>query len=325
MVQGSEAIALMNAWGRERAPFIFFTSFLGDQVWLSKQNEVNNAQVLYQFQRAGNATNKPPATQKPFISSYKPLDRDHFEVAFQQVVDQINYGNSFLTNLTFQTPIELSGSLEDVFHHARAKYKLLYHDHLVCFSPETFIRIADDQIFSYPMKGTINADIPNAIEQILNDPKETAEHITIVDLIRNDLSQVAQNVEVTRFRYLDRIVTEHKNLYQVSSEIRGNLGPAWHNEIGNILYSMLPAGSISGAPKPRTVEIIQSAETYDREFYTGVCGIYDGHSLDSGVMIRFIQKEGNRYFYKSGGGITSFSDLDKEYQEYQDKIYVPVY
>ena len=86
--------------------------------------------------------------------------------------------------------------------------------------------------------------------------------------------------------------------------------------------SMLPAGSISGAPKKKTVEIITEAEGYDRGYYTGVFGCFDGENLDSAVMIRFIEKqESGELLFKSGGGLTVYSDPDSEYREMIDKVY----
>jgi para-aminobenzoate synthetase component 1 len=203
-------------------------------------------------------------------------------------------------------------------------YKLLFNDQFLVFSPETFIRINNNKIFSYPMKGTIDAAIPNAEEVILTDEKEKAEHITIVDLIRNDLSLVSENVHVSRFRYMDKINTSNKDLLQVSSEITGTLPDDWTSRLGNILISLLPAGSVSGAPKQKTLQIITEAEKEKRGYYTGVFGYFDGQSLDSGVMIRFIEQDNNQLYYRSGGGITTQSDAKTEYQEAIDKIYVPV-
>ena len=174
------------------------------------------------------------------------------------------------------------------------------------------------------MKGTIDAALPNAHQSIMDDVKETAEHVTIVDLIRNDLSQVARNVEVTKFRYIDRLSTHDKELLQVSSEIRGDVGENWCEQIGDILAKLLPAGSISGAPKPETLKIIQQNEDFKREFYTGICGQFDGEQLDTGVMIRFIKQVDDQLIFCSGGGITSFSDAQKEYQEMVDKVYLPI-
>jgi para-aminobenzoate synthetase component 1 len=174
------------------------------------------------------------------------------------------------------------------------------------------------------MKGTISAEIIDAEKKILADKKELAEHTTIVDLIRNDLSIVAQKVWVERFRYIEKIKTHNTDLLQVSSEIRGQLANNWHENIGNIIRKLLPAGSICGAPKPATLKIIEKAENYDRGNYTGIFGIFDGENLDSGVMIRFIEKTPNGMVFKSGGGITAKSLAKFEYQEMIEKVYIPI-
>jgi para-aminobenzoate synthetase component 1 len=88
---------------------------------------------------------------------------------------------------------------------------------------------------------------------------------------------------------------------------------------------LLPAGSILGAPKKKTLEIILEAENFSRGFYTGVCGFFDGTNLDSCVMIRLIEKENDQLFFKSGGGITHLSKIKDEYQEVKNKIYVPIH
>jgi para-aminobenzoate synthetase component 1 len=174
------------------------------------------------------------------------------------------------------------------------------------------------------MKGTIDASLPDAENTILRDEKEMAEHATIVDLLRNDLSMVAEEVRVTNYRYVERINTMQQDLLQVSSEITGRLPVDYKQHLGDILFALLPAGSICGAPKIRTLDIISQAEGYDRGFYTGVCGYFDGESLDSAVMIRFLEQTDNGLVYKSGGGITFQSELDKEYEELIQKVYVPV-
>jgi para-aminobenzoate synthetase component 1 len=197
-------------------------------------------------------------------------------------------------------------------------------DRFLVFSPETFIRIRDNRIYSYPMKGTIDASLPNAQMRILADKKEMAEHVTIVDLIRNDLSMVADHVRVERFRYIESIYTRGKELLQVSSEISGKLLPRFHSDPAGCLISLLPAGSISGAPKAKTVDVIRDTEGEKRGYYTGICGSFDGTTLDSGVMIRYIEQEGDKLFYRSGGGLTTQSNVISEYQEVQDKIYVPI-
>lgn len=96
------------------------------------------------------------------------------------------------------------------------------------------------------MKGTIDASIPDAAQLLINDPKEAAEHATIVDLIRNDLSMVANQVSVSRYRYIDTLRTNLGSILQTSSEIQGTLPDDYHAHLGDIIFKLLPAGSITG-------------------------------------------------------------------------------
>ncbi|MEO9872628.1 aminodeoxychorismate synthase component I [Ekhidna sp.] len=320
MLTKSDAISKLNELGSAQLPFSFYCNFLGES-WCIEQN--SSAQLRGSFHlKVGTPYSEFRIQNVEFRKA--PLSFESFKRAFDQVIHEINVGNSFLTNLTFKTPIETNLSLDQIFEYSQAKYKLLVPGQFVVFSPETFVKIEDDHIYSYPMKGTIDGSLHNAEEIILGDIKERAEHVTIVDLIRNDLSQVANQVEVTKFRYVDELMTNDKKLLQISSEVRGHLSRDWKSNIGTILSKLIPAGSISGAPKPETLRIIQQVERYDRNFYTGICGHFDGESLETGVMIRFIKKEENQLFYCSGGGITSFSEAEKEYQEMVDKVYLPI-
>lgn len=253
----------------------------------------------------------------------KPINFETYKKKFLKVQKEIKKGNTYLLNLTTKTKITSSHSLFDIYKNASAKYKLFYKDKFVSFSPETFIQIKENTIYTYPMKGTINANILDAKEKILADEKEKAEHIMIVDLLRNDLNRVAKNVKVNNFRYVEQIKAGEDDLLQVSSEISGFLENDWHTKIGDILIKLLPAGSISGTPKRKTLEIIEDIEKYKRDFFTGIWGVYDGKTLDSAVLIRFIEKNGKKLCYKSGGGITLDSRSIDEYNEMIDKVYIP--
>ncbi len=277
------------------------------------------------FQTTSYETNTGSASETGSFEFEKyPVAFGEYQSAFDLVTKNIMAGNTFLTNLTFPTEIHTSLDLRTIYRISRARYKLLYRDEFVVFSPETFIQIRDGRIFSYPMKGTIDAAIPDARRIILEDEKEMAEHITIVDLIRNDLSIHAGQVKVDRLRYVDTLKTHDKTLLQVSSVISGTLPEGYASDLGKILFSMLPAGSVSGAPKAETLRIIREAEGGPRGFYTGIMGYFDGRDFDSGVMIRYIEKRNGTMYYRSGGGITHMSDPGKEYQELIDKVYVPV-
>ncbi len=251
-------------------------------------------------------------------------DYSSYKTTFDLVMNHLKRGDSYLLNLTLPVPVRFSCSLEELFHCAHAKYKILKRDEFLVFSPEIFIQIANDSICSFPMKGTIDADIQDAADLLLNNKKELAEHYTIVDLLRNDLSIVSKNVKVKKFRYIDHLHTNNKHLLQTSSEISGTLSSDWRSRLGDIIFSLLPAGSVSGAPKKRTCEIIREAEGRLRGYYTGIAGVFDGNSFDSCVMIRFIEKVDNGFVYHAGGGITTQSVCRSEYQELIDKVYVPV-
>ena len=233
-------------------------------------------------------------------------------------------GNSYLLNLTFPTILDTDMRLVEIFQNSSALYKLFYKDEFIINSPECFIQTRQNFIYSYPMKGTIDAAIANAEQNILENKKEIWEHNTIVDLIRNDLAMVSENISVTKFRYIEKIKTDRNELLQVSSEIRGELNENWRSQIGSMMIKMLPAGSISGAPKKKTIEIIRQAEKQDRGYYTGIFGIFDGTNIDSAVNIRYIEKTDSGLQYRSGGGITAMSNMKSEYQELLDKVYVPI-
>jgi len=316
-------IKILNLLGGQKVPFLFVIDFDLKMPWICPLAEVDTDEVLYDVNGRTNVW-KTPDPDKDMEFNVLPVEKARYQKAFDQVQKHIGHGNSFLLNLTMPSKIETNFDLKEIFHQSKAKYKLWFKDQFVVFSPEIFIRTNGQKISSFPMKGTIDASLPDAKNTLLTNEKELAEHYTIVDLIRNDLSMVAKNVKVDRFQYVDHIKTHRNELLQMSSEISGELPENFNEHIGDILFSMLPAGSISGAPKIKTLEIINESEQYKRGYYTGVMGIFDGENIDSGVMIRFIENTPDGFIYKSGGGITAKSNCDEEYQELIDKIYIPV-
>lgn len=358
-----EIIDKINRLASQDEPFLFVINYQGDKAFIRQLSDINPKECLFDFEGRGNSSNEmknnsekiaeisekiaEEEISKEEISEISwqiapPLYED-YERSFGIVKNNIMAGNSYLTNLTCKVPVSCNLSLEDIFHRAKGKYKLLLRrkrnlNPFVCFSPETFVRIKNGRIYSYPMKGTLDASLPNAEKQLMEDRKEAAEHATIVDLIRNDLSRVAENVRVDKYRYIDILHTNKGDILQTSSEISGSLPEDYRQHLGEILDAQLPAGSITGAPKDKTMQIIHEAEGYDRGFYTGIMGIYDQGELNSAVMIRFIEEEtspsktekgknsevSRELYFKAGGGITSKSDCRREYEEVIQKIYLPI-
>ena len=410
-----EIIDKINRLASQDEPFLFVINYQGDKAFIRLLSDINPEECLFDFEGRGNFSHARKETLKEEILKketwkketseeeisettwqIEPPFYEDYERSFNIVKSNIMAGNSYLTNLTCRVPVSCNLPLEEIFHRAKGKYKLLLRrkrtqaedkahlkeeaqnkDYLkeepqnkahlkeenieenltpfVCFSPETFVRIKGGRIYSYPMKGTLDASLPNAEKQLMEDQKEAAEHATIVDLIRNDLSRVAEDVRVDKYRYIDVLHTNKGNILQTSSEISGRLPEDYPHHLGEILDAQLPAGSITGAPKDKTMQIIQEAEGYDRGFYTGIMGIYDQGELNSAVMIRFIEEEtspvdfeadgeknfkasegkedeasegkrdeaSRKLYFKAGGGITSKSDCRREYEEVIQKIYLP--
>ncbi len=318
----SEFIERINTYSSECIPFFFSADFELKKPFICKLDGTAQEGIIYDIKGNKNFDDGSDKNALNFFNKF-PINKEIYLKAFERVRYHLERGDTYLVNLTFPTSIETNLSLKEIFYTARAPYKLLFKDEFLVFSPECFIKIIDGEIFSYPMKGTIDASIPNAEEILLNSEKEIFEHNTIVDLIRNDISLSAFDVTVTKFRYIDKIHTNQKDLLQVSSEIRGTLKQDWKQGLGSILVKMLPAGSVSGAPKQKTAEVIRSAEQQDRGWFTGIFGIFDGENLESAVIIRYIENTTKGLQFRSGGGITALSDPETEYQEMINKVYVP--
>ncbi len=320
LLQAVEMRRRMNDLGKQSAPFFFIINYEADAGFVIGKDELTDDKIRFSFHEKIKHEHAAPAIQW----QVQPTSINSYAEKFDFVKQQIQSGKINLINLTQATKITTQASLEQIYESAHAPYKLWFNDCFVVFSPETFIRICGDTISTYPMKGTIDASIPDAERLLLEDEKEKAEHAATVDLLCKDLSLVADDVQVKRFRYVEKITTMRHALLQVSSEVSGRLKADYKQSLGDLLFSLLPAGSICGLPKAEAIELIRKVEGYDRGFYTGVCGYFDGDNLDSAVMIRFVEQSADGLVFKSGGGITAQSELEKEYEELIQKIYVPV-
>ena len=283
----------LNKFGSSKEPFLFVLSYDLSKFYIQKLSLLPSS-IKFELNKKENSNNSIKSNQTK-IEKF-PMLFCEYKKKFDLLQEEIKNGNTYLCNLTVKSEIKTSITLDEIYEKVEAKFKLRFknqEDNFVCFSPERFVEIKENKIFTYPMKGTIDASIPNAESIILNDKKELAEHTMVVDLLRNDLGIIASNVKVDKFRYIEKINAGDKKLLQVSSQISANLENNWNEKIGDILTSLLPAGSITGTPKKKTVEILEKLEDYNRDFYTGIFGVFDGKNLDSSVMIRFIEVDKN--------------------------------
>ena len=308
---------MLNKKGSKKEPFLFLLSYDLQSFYIEN---LENKNIKYELNSFENSF------KDDYFFEKFPISFKEYKNKFEKIIEEIEAGNSYLLNLTSKTKINTNLSLDEIYENSNALLKLRVKndkDNFVCFSPEKFIEIFDNKVYTYPMKGTINANIKNAKELLLNSEKELSEHTMAVDLLRNDLGKISKNIKVEDFRFVEEIQLKEKSLYQTSSKISGNLEEIWQETLGDILLNLLPAGSITGTPKKSTIEILKKIEDYDRGFYTGIFGIFDGNSLQSFVLIRFIEEINGELFFKSGGGITLLSDINLEYEELINKVYLP--
>lgn len=266
----------------------------------------------------------PHTTAMEFHSQHamqitRPPDRQQVVGAIRSLQAEMRLGRSYLVNYCSQTGVALNLPPEALFERSAAPFTVWLEGEFISFSPEAFVSVTGDTIFTNPMKGTG----PNAAA-LLADAKEQAEHATVVDLLRNDLGRVATGVKIEDYRFVSRIERETGPLFQTSTRISGRLPADWREHLGEWLPMLLPAGSISGAPKQETLQLIAGSETEARGFFTGVAVLFDGENLQSAVLIRYLDLSQPQVKFRSGAGITIYSDPGAEYEEILSKVYVPL-
>ena len=212
-------IERMNRAGYEGIPFLFALDY-EQQHGLFIENPLEQTEVLFRIAECTNIADRLLPTNTHRVPLHKkPIPIEEYAKRFATIQDGMRKGRSLLANLTVRTPIETPLSLKEILFSTTAPYQLYVPSiPFVCFSPEQFVNISRDGLISTaPMKGTIASDTPGAPSSILNDYKETSEHCAVVDLLLRDLSGVAENVHVKRFRFFTEIPTQQdRKLYQVT-------------------------------------------------------------------------------------------------------------
>ncbi len=252
------------------------------------------------------------------------------ERRFAQDVDQINEwirsGDTYQINHSYRITGQAYGSPLALYAQLRERQPGRYGayledgmDFLLSQSPELFIKRTKGVLLAQPMKGTADARRYTAHE-LADDPKNQAENVMIVDLLRNDLGRIAEpgSVEVPALFEVNR----HGNVLQMTSTVQAKARP--HLSIAEILQAVFPCGSVTGAPKKRSMEIIQELEDSPRTWYCGALGWFDPNGdFALSVPIRTLQMQGNtqssQFVLGVGAGITIDSEAQAEYQECQIK------
>lgn len=273
-----------------------------------------------------------PITLDEFSTS-EPLTADQYQhdylLAFDRIKQYIADGDCYQVNLTQRFSAGFNGDCFRLYQQLRKHnpapfggfFRLEQHDILSC-SPERFIKIMADNVETKPIKGTRPRHSNNVKDlelanELLNSEKDRAENLMIVDLLRNDLSRscVAGSVKTPKLFDLE----SYRSVHHLVSTVTGKREPNLHNL--DVLRNAFPGGSITGAPKIRAMQIIESLEQQRRHIYCGSMAYLSSNgNMDSNIAIRTLATYRNRLYCWAGGGIVADSDGLDEYQESLDKI-----
>ncbi|HLN79306.1 MAG TPA: aminodeoxychorismate synthase component I [Nocardioidaceae bacterium] len=267
----------------------------------------------------------PPLPTTPETDAPAGVSRASYDGWFARVQEQLHLGNTYEVNLTYRESVESDIVPADAYLRLRQLNPAPYAAHLqhqgvsvLSSSPERFATIDRNRwVETKPIKGTTprgsTAEEDDAHRDALRtDPRYRAENLMIVDLLRNDLSMVCEPGTVTVPVLMD--VESYPSVHQLVSTVRGHL----RDDVTTVeaLRAMFPAGSMTGAPKLRTMQVIADVETTPRGVYSGALGWIGGDGrADLGVVIRTLVAHHGRYTLGTGGGVTVRSDAASEYDE----------
>ena len=257
----------------------------------------------------------PRLTKEEYLEKVKALQQ-HIQLGD---IYEVNYCQEFYAEEVKINPISLYLKLNEKSPTPFSCFVKHNNTYLMCASPERFIKKVGDKIISQPIKGTIKRGTTNQQDEALklqlqNDPKERSENVMIVDLVRNDLTKIAEKntVNVDELCGIYTFPQVHQLISTVSATVKAGI------DFNAILKATFPMGSMTGAPKIRAMELIEKYETTKRGRYSGTVGyINDKGDFDFNVVIRSITyNQNNKYLsYMVGGAITVLSDPEKEYEE----------
>ena len=267
------------------------------------------------------------AASKP-VNLRSNFTHERYLEAVQKARDYIIAGDIFQVNISqrFEAdmplpPYELYRRLRKINPAPFASYLNFDGVTLVSASPERFLRLSGDRVETRPIKGTRPRGKDPArdealAQELVNSFKDKAEHVMIVDLERNDIGRVCRfgTVRVSELMALEKYAT----VFHLTSTVEGRLRPG-KNAV-DLLKATFPGGSISGAPKVRSIEIIDELEPTRRSVYTGSIGYlsFDG-GLDLNIVIRTILVKDGKAYFQVGGAVVYDSDPEAEYVETLDK------
>ena len=259
------------------------------------------------------------------LGEVTPLfSKDEFSDMIGKAKHHIHEGDIFQIVLSNRLQANFEGSLFDTYRVLRtvnpSPYMFYFSGtdvEVAGASPETLVKLEDGILHTFPLAGTrprgkSEKEDKELEAELLADEKELAEHNMLVDLGRNDLGKISKfgSVVVEKFHSVDR----YSHVMHIGSTVRGEIRPEY--DALNALEAVLPAGTLSGAPKIRACQLIEELENNKRGIYGGAIGYIDfTGNMDTCIAIRLAYKKNGKVFIRSGAGIVADSDPDKEYME----------
>lgn len=267
----------------------------------------------------------PKKMNNVFVHTTPCISFDEYKKDLKKIKDEISEGNTYEVNYTYDFDIFADADDFAIYEYLLEEQKTPYntfvkneYETLLSFSPELFFKIEGNKILTKPMKGTVkrgetNGEDEKLIRFLKNDTKNRAENVMIVDLLRNDLSKIAKTGTVKVSKLFE--IETHKTLHQMTSEITAEIKD--NTSLYEIFEAIFPCGSITGAPKISTMEIIDKIEHGKRNIYCGAIGFLSPEKTVFSVPIRILQKtnEQHTYKYRVGGAIVWDSEIKDEWEE----------
>jgi para-aminobenzoate synthetase component 1 len=282
-------------------------------------------QILRRLQRNGALPENSFRVHGSIISNFTP---DSYASAFATVQKYLQAGDCYQINLAQRFSAGASGdalgaylTLRNLSPAPYAAFLNFPRAQILCTSPERFLRVQNGNVETKPIKGTrprsSDAQQDNQLaDELRNHPKDRAENLMIVDLLRNDLGKscVPGSVRVPKLFEIE----SYANVHHLVSTVEGKLAEG--RDALDVLRDCFPGGSVTGAPKLRAMQIIEQLEPHRRGIYCGSIGYvgFDGN-MDSNIVIRTLAFSGDEIHCWAGGGIVADSDMAAEYQETLDK------
>jgi anthranilate/para-aminobenzoate synthase component I len=273
---------------------------------------------------------KNPEVKNPEVKKINSNFTNHsYKNSIINIKKMISEGDFFQANLTRKfygqfnekpNQIQSFNWFLELMNHSPANYSTFINfdkNFIISSSPELFLKVQNNKILSRPIKGTIARGINSKQDRenkkyLKNSHKEIAENLMIVDLMRNDFSRFCEPKSVK----VDKLfkITNYKTIFHLSSQIRGLISKNFN--IFDAIRNCFPAGSMTGAPKIKVVEVLQNLEKMPRGIYSGALGFFDGYSqMNFSVVIRTLIINDNKFEFQVGGGITFDSQPQKELEE----------